>query len=79
MTTIKIPHTMDNVIIEAGARVTDNKYRIATRELAEHHAYELAPCVVAFAVLVRFFFNLQSVLQKNILFYAIQSNYCTKN
>lgn len=31
MTTIKIPHTMDNVIIEAGARVTDNKYRILTK------------------------------------------------
>lgn len=53
MTTIKIPHTMDNVIIEAGARVTDNKYRIFDKKQTDYpqsgqptdyrHEYETQP------------------------------------
>ena len=37
--------------------IGDITYRVASRELAEHHAYELPPCDVTFAVLIRFFFT----------------------
>lgn len=54
MTTIKIPHTMDNVIIEAGARVTDNKYRILTKSKPTIRSRDSLPTTVTNTKLSRF-------------------------
>ena len=50
--------TADAEVVQIAVRriqsIGDVADRIATRKLTEHHAYKLAPCVVALAMLVSF-------------------------